>query len=162
MAFGQSSDLWLHVLILAGNRMERQAVSSKTSYCYNGCWLSRCWWRFGMLLLKFEVIEIMNIIWKSYMWIAKWRSIWRKIIAAMIFLQIILHPGVHIIIWFSYIHNFIIILSRDYNEPIQRPAPSWLVSLHVIGRALHQYRRDQGFESRTSLNLFQAFFLLLP
>ena len=56
----------------------------------------------------------------------------------------------------SYIHNFIIILSRVYNEPIQRPAPSWLVSL--IGRALHRYRRGQGFESRTSLNFFQAFF----
>ena len=37
-------------------------------------------------------------------------------------------------IWFSYIHNFIIILSRVYYEPIQRPAPSWVVSL--IGRAL--------------------------
>ena len=59
-------------------------------------------------------------------------------------------------IWFSYIQNFIIILSRVYNEPIQRPAPSWLVSL--IGRALHRYRRGQGFESRTSLNFFQAFF----
>ena len=47
------------------------------------------------------------------------------------------------------IHNFvIIILSRVYNEPIQRPAPSWLVSL--IGRALHRYRRGQGFESRLS------------
>ena len=54
------------------------------------------------------------------------------------------------------IHNFIIILSRVYHEPIQRPAPSWLVSL--IGRALHRYRRGQGFESRTSLNFFQAFF----
>ena len=31
-------------------------------------------------------------------------------------------------ILFSYIHNFIIILSRVYNEPIQRSAPSWLVS----------------------------------
>ena len=41
--------------------------------------------------------------------------------------------------WFSYIHNFIIILSRVYNKPIQRPAPSWLVSL--IGRALHWYRQ---------------------
>ena len=51
-------------------------------------------------------------------------------------------------IWFSYIQNFIIILSRVYNEPIQRPAPSWLVSL--IGRALHRYRRGQGFESRTT------------
>ena len=45
--------------------------------------------------------------------------------------------------------NFIVIRSRVYNEPIQRPAPSWLVS--VIGRALHRYRRGQGFESRTSL-----------
>ena len=53
-------------------------------------------------------------------------------------------------IWFSYIYNFIIILSRIYHEPIQRPAPSWLVS--SIGRALHQYRRGQGFESRTSLS----------
>ena len=59
-------------------------------------------------------------------------------------------------IWFSYIYNFIIILSRVYHELIQRPAPSWLVNL--IGRALHQYRRCQGFESRTSLNFFfQAF-----
>ena len=58
-------------------------------------------------------------------------------------------------IWFSYIHNFIIILSRVYNEPIQRPAPSWLVSL--IGRALHWYRRGQGFESRTSLNFYSGF-----
>ena len=32
-------------------------------------------------------------------------------------------------IWFSYIHNFTIILSRVYNEPIQRPALGWLVSL---------------------------------
>ena len=35
---------------------------------------------------------------------------------------------------------------------IQQPAPSWLVSLK--GRALHRYRRGQGFESRTSLNFF--------
>ena len=61
-----------------------------------------------------------------------------------------------IFIWFSYIYNFIVNLSRVYNEPIQRPAPSWLVSL--TGGALHRYRRGQGFESRTSLNFFQAFF----
>ena len=36
-------------------------------------------------------------------------------------------------ILFSYIHNFIIILSRVYHEPIPWPAPSWLVSL--IGTA---------------------------
>ena len=40
-----------------------------------------------------------------------------------------------------------------YNEPIQRPAPSWLVIL--IGRALHRYRRGQGFESRTRLIFFR-------
>ena len=32
-------------------------------------------------------------------------------------------------IFFSYIHNFSIILPRVYNEPIQRPAPSWFVDL---------------------------------
>ena len=57
--------------------------------------------------------------------------------------------------WFSYIHNFIIILSRVYNEQIQRPAPSWLVSL--IGRALHRFRRGQGFKSRASLKPFSSF-----
>ena len=31
-------------------------------------------------------------------------------------------------IWFSYIRKFIIILSRVYNESIQWPTPSWLVS----------------------------------
>ena len=59
-------------------------------------------------------------------------------------------------IWFSYFQNFIIILSRVYNEPIQRPAPSWLVSF--IGRALHWYHRGQGFESRTSLSFFRLSF----
>ena len=100
-------------------------------------------------------------LWKSYMWTAEWR----------------IDPFLNCIscayncddlpsnnsslrsshIWFSYIHNFIIILSRVYNEPIQWPAPSWLVSL--IGRALHWYRRGQGFESRTSLNFFRLSFL---
>ena len=41
-------------------------------------------------------------------------------------------------------------------KPIQRPAPSWLVSL--TGRALHRYGRGQGLESRTRLTFFQAFF----
>ena len=53
--------------------------------------------------------------------------------------------------------NFIVIRSRVYNEPIQRPAPSWLLS--VIGRALHRYRRGQGFESRTSPIFFFSGFL---
>ena len=44
-------------------------------------------------------------------------------------------------IWFSYIHTFIIVLSR-VNEPIEWP------------RALHWYRRGQGFESSTNLIFF--------
>ena len=31
----------------------------------------------------------------------------------------------------------------------------WLVS--SVGRALHRYRRDHGFKSRTGLNFFKAF-----
>ena len=50
----------------------------------------------------------------------------------------------------------VIILSRVYNETIQRPAPSWLVNL--TSRALHRYRKGQGFESHTSLNFFLVFF----
>ena len=56
-------------------------------------------------------------------------------------------------IWFTYIHDFIIILSRVYNEPIQWPASSWLVSL--IGRALHRY----GSQVKGS-NPVQAWILL--
>ena len=75
-------------------------------------------------------------------------------LTAKIFIHIILYSAIHIY-WFSYIHNFIIILSRVYKDPIQWPATSWLVSL--IGRALHRYRRGQGFESRTSLVFFSGF-----
>ena len=76
-------------------------------------------------------------------------------ITAMIFLHIILYSSVHI----NDFHIFTTsstFFPRVYNEPIQRPALSWLVSL--IGRALHRYHRDQGFESRKGLNFFQAFF----
>ena len=58
-------------------------------------------------------------------------------ITAMIILHLILHSSVHIHDLHNYIHDFIIILSRVYNEPIQRPASSWLAS--SIGRALHWY-----------------------
>ena len=53
----------------------------------------------------------------------------------------------------------IIILSRVYNEPIQRPAPRWLVNL--TGRAMHWYRRGQGLEFPTSLNFFQAYLIIV-
>ena len=59
-------------------------------------------------------------------------------------------------IWSLHINNFIVILSRVYNERIQLPAPSWLVS--STGRALHWYRRGQGFEPRTSLKFFRLSF----
>ena len=49
-------------------------------------------------------------------------------------------------ICFSCVHNFIIIFSRVYNEPIQRSAPTWLITL--IGRVLDRYRRGEGFEFR--------------
>ena len=68
---------------------------------------------------------IMNI-WKSYLWTAKWRINWRKIIA---------------VIYATF-------------AVAKRPAPSWLVSL--IGRALYRYRRGQGFESRTLARIFSG------
>ena len=40
----------------------------------------------------------------------------------------------------SYIR--IIILSQVYNEPIQRPAPSRLVNVSLIGRVLHWYSAE--------------------
>ena len=42
-------------------------------------------------------------------------------------------------------------MKDDYRQLL----PSWLVSL--FGRAVHPYRRGQGFESRTSLNFFSGF-----
>ena len=53
-------------------------------------------------------------------------------------------------ICFSCVHNFIIIFSRVYNEPIQRSAPTWLITL--IGRVLDRYRRGEGFEFRLRLS----------
>ena len=53
-------------------------------------------------------------------------------------------------------HIFIIISSpkRVHVELTEWPAPSWLDG--SIGRALHRYLRGHGFESRSSLNFFQA------
>ena len=59
----------------------------------------------------------------------------------------------------TFIYDFhIIILSRVYHEPIQRPAPSWLVSF--IGRALHRYRRGQ-LRTPVGLTFFQAVKIIL-
>ena len=74
---------------------------------------------------------------------AEWRIIWRKIVA--------------VIFASSSFHGFITNqLNDQFQEPLL-PVPNWLVSL--IGRALHRYRRDQGFESRTSLTYFFSGFL---
>ena len=51
----------------------------------------------------------------------------------------------------SFIHP-----SRVYYQLTIWPAPSWLDS--SVGGALHRHRRGHGFESRSSLNFFQAFF----
>ena len=109
--------------------------------------LNFCWQNNGTLS------EVINI-WKSYMWTAEWRIIWRR--SSQLYTQLLqlrkeswkefrlvrdsnpwplryqcsddLHSynsslrSSHI--WFSYIHNFIIILSRVYNKPVQRPAQS--------------------------------------
>ena len=100
------------------------------------------------LLILSSSSFLINIILELWM-AAKRKPAYVAYITAMIFLQIILHSIVHI-------YDFhIFIISCVYNEPIQWPARSWLASL--IGRALHQYRRGQEFESRTSLSFFQAF-----
>ena len=93
--------------------------------------------------------EVMNI-WKSYIWTAEWRIKSSMIIAVIqaTFAVAKRKP-----------EKKIIILSRVYNESIQRPAPRWLVSL--IGRAMHRYRRGQGLEFPTSLNFFQAYLIIV-
>ena len=56
-------------------------------------------------------------------------------------------------IWFWYTHNFIIIiLSWVYNEPIQRPAPSWL------GLACTGIAEVKGWNPYKPEFFYQAFF----
>ena len=59
-------------------------------------------------------------------------------------------------IWFSYIRYLIIILSRVYNEPIQRPAPSWLVS--SIGKSAARVSQRSRVRISYEPEFFQAFF----
>ena len=67
-------------------------------------------------------------------------------------------------IWKSY--NYICELqSEELNEGWSSQLHTQLLQMRkesqekkYIGRVLHRYRRGQGFESRTSLNFFQAFF----
>ena len=96
------------------------------------------------LLILSSSSFLINIILELWI-VAKRKPAYVAYITAMIFLQIIPHSIFHIFI-----------ISWVYNEPIQWPAPSWLVSL--IGRALHWYRRGQGFESHTSLSFFRLSF----
>ena len=61
-------------------------------------------------------------------------------------------------ICFIYLHSFIH-PSRVYYTLTIWPAPSWLDS--SVGTALHRHRRGHGFEPRSCLNFFQAFFFKL-
>ena len=76
----------------------------------------------------------LSIFWSGILTLKLWYE-YHASKTAMIFFDIILHSAVLI----SDFHIFITSsssFSRVYNEPIQRPAPSWLVSL--IGTALHR------------------------
>ena len=76
------------------------------------------------------------------------------LVTARIFLLFDLSSAVQNIC-FIYLYLFIH-PSRVYYELTIWPAPSCLDS--SVGRALHRHRRGYGFESRSSLNFFQAFF----
>ena len=114
------------------------------------------------------VYEIMNI-WKSYMWSAEPEELSEgrssQLYTQLMQLRKKSLKKIQACTGFepltccdtsAVLYVRVIILSRVYNEPIQRLAPSWLVNL--TGRALHRYRKGQGFESHTSLNFFQVFF----
>ena len=74
-------------------------------------------------------------------------------VTVMIFFHIILHSAFLIYsIWFSYVHNFIIILSRVYNEPIQWSSSSWPVS--SVGKSAAVVSQRLRFKSCTSLDFF--------
>ena len=72
----------------------------------------------------------------------------KLLITAMIFLQIILHSTVYI-----YDFHIVIISSSSFHGFITNQFND-LLPVGSYGRALHRYRRGQGFESRTSLNFF--------
>ena len=72
----------------------------------------------------------------------------------MIILHVILHSAFHvnIIFIYSYLHHhpFTGFITNQFNDLL--PVGLLAYTDH------HRYRRGQGFESRTSLNFFQAFF----
>ena len=81
-----------------------------------------------------------------------WRIIW-KIIAVIDTTFAVAERN----IWFSYIHNFVIILSRVYMKQFNITCSRLACYLNIC-RALHRYHKGQGFESRTSLNFFRPSF----
>ena len=62
------------------------------------------------------------------------------------------------LIFISFITPFHGFITNQFYVPAR---PVWLLSSNGSS-ALHRYRRGQGFESRTSLNFFQAFYSPLP
>ena len=65
--------------------------------------------------------------------------------------------------WISYIH-FISPPSTGILQTHKWPAPSWQLASRIaqVVIGLHRYRRGHGFDSRPSLNFFQALFSQLP
>ena len=55
----------------------------------------------------------------------------------------------------SIIHHFTGLLRANI-------VTSFQLTVNLVGRALHRYRRGHGFKSRAGLNFFQALFSLLP
>ena len=53
----------------------------------------------------------------------------------------------------------VLMLARDNLHDNKQDVHSWFDS--SVSRALHRHRRSHGFESRSSLNFFQALFLQL-
>ena len=94
---------------------------------------------------------------------AEWRIKWRMIIAVITQLLQLRKESLHLIIHSAVLHDFhtFITSSSSFHGFITNQfndllPDGFLISL--IGRALHRYRRGQGFESRTSLNFIQPLF----
>ena len=64
----------------------------------------------------------------------------------------LLKQFIFIHLFYSFIHHFTDLIGTNTSR-------SWLVS--SVGWALHRYHSGHRFKSRTGLNFFQAFFLLL-
>ena len=104
----------------------------------------------GYLELYFKFISKFPHVLKKGPWMKPWKkkfrmkkkSFWILIFCFSFICMLHLH------IFICIIH-----LLRVYYLLTKWPAPRWLDS--SVGTALHRYRRDHGFESRSGLNFFR-------